>query len=145
MFPSTQENAVVSAKGGSALSEKPTHGERPRLLVGGTVSAAGNYPVFRLARPLIRFIVAAVVLSPSWEPDRCTDRELLSLCSAGVPHGGRHELPPTQACNRDLGGQSSDGAYTRRGNSIRFRDPATTESCAGVAPTTRIGPGQGAV
>jgi hypothetical protein len=36
MFPSAHENAVVSAKGGSALSEKPIHGERPRLLVGGT-------------------------------------------------------------------------------------------------------------
>jgi uncharacterized membrane protein (UPF0182 family) len=50
------------AKGGSALIEKPTHGEQSRMLVGGTGSAAGNYPVFRRGRPLIRIMAAAVVL-----------------------------------------------------------------------------------
>ena len=36
------------------------------------------------------------VESHSWKFDRGTDRELLSLCGAGVPHRGRHRLPPTQ-------------------------------------------------
>jgi len=40
-------------------------------------------------------------------------RELLSLRGTAVPYGARNGLPPTQACNRDFGGQSCDGAYTR--------------------------------
>jgi len=33
------------------------------------------------------------VESHSWKPDRGTDRELLSLCGAAVPHGRGHGLP----------------------------------------------------
>ncbi len=35
---------------------------------------------------------------------RGADRELFSLRSTAVPHGGRHRLPTTQARNRDFGG-----------------------------------------
>src|ERR1035441_928094 len=85
------------------------------------------------------------VESHSWKPDRGTDRELLYVCGAGVPDGGRHRLPPTQARNRDLGGQSGDGAYARRGNPIRLRDAATPKSGAGSPRATGLRPGEGAI
>ena len=44
------------------MIEKPTHGERPRLLAGEKNRAAGNYRIFRQWRPLKLIIVAAVVL-----------------------------------------------------------------------------------
>ena len=53
------------------------------------------------------------VKSHSRKPDRGTDRELLYVCGAGVPDGGRHRLPPTQAGNRNFRGQGRDGADPR--------------------------------
>ena len=51
--------------------------------------------------------------SHSRQSDRRTDRELLSLCSAAVPHRQGHGLPAAEARDRDFGRQGGDGADAR--------------------------------
>ena len=44
------------------MTEKPTHGERPRSLTGEKSRIGGNYRIFRRWRPLKLIILAALVL-----------------------------------------------------------------------------------